>query len=106
MLIDNFIPTINETELKDRTMKMVKVAGKDILLARINNEVYSISHICPCMKCDLSQGKLEGYIVICPCHGWKFDVRKGVYLKTKKSYYKPIDARLKMAKYTLKSSNL
>ncbi len=84
MLIDNFIPTINETELKDRTMKMVNVAGKDILLARINNEVYGISHICPCMKCDLAQGKLEGYNVICPCHGWKFDVRTGIYLKTKK----------------------
>ena len=84
MFIDNFVPSINETDLKDGTMKMVTVSGKHILLARIGDEVYGISHICPCMKCDLAQGKLEGYVVICPCHGWKFDVRTGVYLRTKK----------------------
>ena len=83
MFIDNFVPSIDETELKEGTMKMVTVSGKHILLARIGDEVYGISHICPCMKCDLAQGKLEGYIVICHCHGWKFDVRTGVYLRTK-----------------------
>ena len=83
MFIDNFVPSIDETELKEGTMKMVTVSGKHILLARIDNEIYGISHSCPCMKCDLAQGKLEEYIVICPCHGWKFDVRTGVYLRTK-----------------------
>ena len=83
MFIDNFVPSIDEINLKDRTMKMVTVSGKHILLARIGDDVYGISHICPCMKCDLAKGKLEEYIVICPCHGWKFDVRTGVYLRTK-----------------------
>ena len=80
MFIDNFVPSIDEKELKEGTMKMVQVAGRDILLARIGDAVYGISHICPCMQCDLAQGKLEGYIVICPCHGWRFDVRTGIYL--------------------------
>jgi len=83
MFIDNFVPSIDETELKNKTMKMVTVTGKHVLLARIDNEIYGISHICPCMQCDLSLGKLNGYVVSCPCHGWKFDVRTGVYLKTK-----------------------
>jgi nitrite reductase/ring-hydroxylating ferredoxin subunit len=84
MVIDNFVPSIDETELKNGTMKLVNVAGKEILLARIGSEVFGISNVCPCKKCDLSKGKLEGYIVTCPCHGWKFDVRTGEYLKTKR----------------------
>ena len=84
MFIDNFMPSIDEADLKDGTMKMVNVSGKDILLARIGNEVYGVSNICPCRGCDLSKGKLEGYIVSCPCHDWKFDIRTGVYLKTNK----------------------
>ena len=85
MFVDNFIPALDETELKDGTMKLVNVAGKEILLVRINNEVFGVSHICPCRKCDLSKGKLEGYIITCPCHGWKFDVRTGEYLGTKEN---------------------
>jgi len=34
MFIDNFVPSIDETELKEGTMKMVTVSGKHILLAR------------------------------------------------------------------------
>ena len=83
MFIDNFVPSIDEADLKDGTMKMVTVSGKHILLARIGYAVYGVSKMCPCRGCDLSKGKLEGYIVSCPCHGWKFDVRTGVYLRTK-----------------------
>ena len=57
MFIDNFVPAINESELKEGTMKLVNVASKEILLARIGNEVYGVSHICPCRKCDLAKRK-------------------------------------------------
>lgn len=83
MFIDNFVPSINEAELKDGTMKLVNVAGKDVLLARIGDQVFGVSNVCPCRRCDLSKGRLNGYIVTCPCHGWRFDVRTGEYLKTK-----------------------
>jgi len=57
MFINNFVSTIDETELKDGTMKLVNITGKDILLTRIGNEVYGVSKICPCRGCDLSKGK-------------------------------------------------
>lgn len=80
---DNFVPALDEAELKDGSMKLVHVAGKDILLTRVGNQVFGVSNICPCKGCLLSKGKIAGYIVTCPCHGWEFDVRTGQYLKTK-----------------------
>jgi 3-phenylpropionate/trans-cinnamate dioxygenase ferredoxin subunit len=79
---DNFVPAIDKAELKDGTMKPVKIAGRAILLARIGAQVFAVSNICPCRGCPLSKGKIDGYIITCPCHGWKFDVQTGKHLKS------------------------
>jgi len=31
------------------------------------------------MGCELQGGILNGFIVMCPCHAWKFDLRNGQY---------------------------
>ena len=66
---DNFVPAIDATELEDGSMKLVNVAGRDILLARIGDQVFGVSNICPCRGCLLSKGKIEDGVVTCPCHG-------------------------------------
>lgn len=93
---DAFVSTINENELKDGSMKLVNVAGKDILLARHGNQVYAVSNRCAHMGCSLANGQLKEYIVTCPCHGWSFDVRNGDYQKAK---------QIKLATYACKIQN-
>lgn len=78
---DNFVPSIQETELQNGSMKLVNVAGQEILLARIGDEVFGLSNRCPHMGCLLSKGKLGNYVVTCPCHGWTFDVRNGQHTR-------------------------
>jgi len=64
-------------ELKNGTMKAVNVAGSQILLARVGDKYYAVDNICPHMKGNLSQGKLEGTVVTCPQHGSQFDISNG-----------------------------
>ncbi|MCX8150681.1 MAG: Rieske (2Fe-2S) protein [Candidatus Bathyarchaeota archaeon] len=80
---DSFILVSNENELKNGSMKLFNVAGKNILLARFNDQIYGISNRCPHMGCSLANGKLNAYIVTCPCHGWSFDVRTGQNQRSK-----------------------
>ena len=63
-------------------MKPVRIKGKPILLVGVAGEVYGVSNRCPHEGCELQGGILTGYTVMCPCHGWKFDVETG---NTKKS---------------------
>jgi 3-phenylpropionate/trans-cinnamate dioxygenase ferredoxin subunit len=35
------------------------------------------------MGCSLKAGRLDGYIITCPCHDWRFDVRTGEFLDAK-----------------------
>ena len=64
-------------ELKDRTMKAVNAAGRAILLARVGDKYYAVDNLCPHMKGNLSQGKLEGTVITCPLHGSQFDMSNG-----------------------------
>jgi len=77
---DNFIVALDENDLKEDSMRLVKVAGQSILLAKHANQVFGVSNQCPHMGCSLANGKLKEYIVTCPCHGWSFDIRNGQYL--------------------------
>jgi len=75
----NFVPTIKDSELAEGSMKAVRLKGKPILLVKFGGEVYGVSNYCPHAGCTFQGGILTGYIVMCPCHGWKFDVRNGQY---------------------------
>jgi 3-phenylpropionate/trans-cinnamate dioxygenase ferredoxin subunit len=77
MAKDDFVKSIKESELAEGHMKAVRVKGKPVLLTRVNGQVYAVSNLCPHAGCQLQGGILTGYIVMCPCHGWKFDVRNG-----------------------------
>ncbi len=81
MTRNNFISSIKESKLKDGQMLAVWVKGNSILLAKVEGQIFAVSNKCPHMNCQLQGGILNGFIVMCPCHGWKFDLRNGQYLE-------------------------
>jgi len=74
-----FSKPINDSEIAEGQMKSIHLKGKSILLARVKGQIYAVSNICPHAGCHLHAGILTGYIVMCPCHGWKFDIRNGQF---------------------------
>ena len=83
MASENFVPCLKEGDLKEGQMKRVQVSGRSILLVRQGGQVFGVSNICPHMGCSLEKGLLREYLVMCPCHGWKFDIRNGQYEENK-----------------------
>ena len=75
------------------TRKLVHVAGRDIVVLNVNDELFALSDRCPHKGGSLSRGALTGVvsspepgnyvyqrsgeILRCPWHGWEFDVRTG-----------------------------
>lgn len=66
-----------KSEIPVGKMKMVRLDGKEILIANVNGSYYAIGNRCTHAGGDLSQGSLQGNIVTCPKHGAKFDVTTG-----------------------------
>ena len=59
------------------SMKMIMVAGEEILVANVNGKHYAIPNRCTHSNGELSKGTLEGDMVTCPKHGQRFDFTTG-----------------------------
>lgn len=76
---EGFVPVIEEKELKEGKMKLVRVEGTPVLFIKQKGKIYVIDDRCPHMGCGFSGGSLDGELVICPCHGWRFNLESGDY---------------------------
>jgi nitrite reductase/ring-hydroxylating ferredoxin subunit len=79
----DYVPVIKAEELKEGIIKPVTIVGRSALLILRGDKVFGVASRCPHMGCSLANGKLNDYIITCPCHGWSFDIRNGQYQSNK-----------------------
>lgn len=72
-----FVEILKQDELNDGELKMVEIAGHELLIARIGDKYYVSDNRCPHMGGNLSMGKLEGTVITCPRHHSQFDLTDG-----------------------------
>jgi nitrite reductase/ring-hydroxylating ferredoxin subunit len=58
-------------------MLHVDLRGREILVCRVEDRLYAIEDRCPHANVRLSGGCLTGFVVECPIHGGRLDVRDG-----------------------------
>ena len=75
-----WVPTIDDSKVRDGACVPVYPKGVGVLLVRADGELFAIANKCAHMSCPLEGGKLEGGVITCPCHDWRFDVRSGQFL--------------------------
>ena len=75
--MSDLIEIVKANELENGSKKKISVRGKDILLAKINGKYYAVDNRCPHLGGDLSKGKLNGDIIVCPKHRSEFDLKDG-----------------------------
>src|SRR4051794_9127873 len=66
-----------ESELAIGAMKMVRVGGRRLVLVRTSEGIHALDNACPHEGYGLVQGALEGDLLTCEWHNWKFDVTDG-----------------------------
>ena len=57
--------------------RVVDADGKSIALFNVSGRYYATDNSCPHRGGPLAEGDLDGAIVICPWHGWRWDVTTG-----------------------------
>jgi nitrite reductase/ring-hydroxylating ferredoxin subunit len=64
-------------DLVDGQGRVVTVGKKKLALFLAGGEFYCLANVCKHWGAPLGEGYLDGYFVMCPWHGWRFDVRDG-----------------------------
>jgi glutamate synthase domain-containing protein 2 len=75
---DDLIEVSTAEECPPGTLKTITINNVDIALCNYEGEFYALNNRCPHRGGQLADGKLQGSDLICPLHGWDFDVRTGI----------------------------
>jgi len=76
-----WVQVMKASALRDGSLSPVFPKGLPVLLARVSaGELHAFANKCPHMGCPLNRGRLDGHILQCPCHDWRFDIRTGAFL--------------------------
>jgi nitrite reductase (NADH) small subunit len=76
----DFISVAKVTDIPPGQGRTVQVAGKDIAVFNVDGTFYAIDNTCLHRGGPLGEGELNGNVVTCPWHGWRYDVKTGVSL--------------------------
>lgn len=53
------------------------VAGRPLVVLRVNDAVYAIANQCPHAGRPLEEGEVRGLVITCPYHGYAYNLRNG-----------------------------
>ncbi len=71
---------MDDGALAEGAMAPVYPLGVNVVIARVAGTVYAVSGKCAHMACPLFIGALDGPVLTCSCHDWRYDVRTGRFL--------------------------
>jgi nitrite reductase/ring-hydroxylating ferredoxin subunit len=80
---NNFQYVCSADQVPERKSRAFSITGGrgskiEIALFNLDGAFYAISNFCIHQGGPLSKGVLEGDVVTCPWHGWKYSVKNGM----------------------------
>jgi len=66
-------------EIGDGKSKVVRAEGRTLAIFRVKDQFFALNNACLHRGGPLGEGNVEGYRVVCPWHGWSYDVRSGAF---------------------------
>jgi len=58
-------------------MKAFRGNGHEICVAQTDDGLHAVDNHCPHQSAPLSEGQLECGQIVCPYHGWRFNIATG-----------------------------
>ncbi len=71
------VPVARVDDVPPGSLRHVKIGKSDIVLARVGDEFFALSNVCRHAFGPLADGFLDGHVVMCSWHGWRYDLRDG-----------------------------
>ena len=74
----NLVPIAKVSDFKDKRFKTFKLLGKNVAIFKESDGTFFAMEVtCKHQGADLTEGKLEGNILTCPRHQWRYDISTG-----------------------------
>ena len=75
---ENFSYVCDQKDLEEKIGKKFILNDTEIAIFKVSGEIFALSNICPHQQTHLIyDGFIEEDFVVCPAHGWKFNLKTG-----------------------------
>jgi len=75
--MSDFVTVAKTSEIAPGTVKVVRIDGVPIGVANVDGEFYAFADVCTHDDGPVAEGELDEYLIECPRHGARFDIRTG-----------------------------
>ena len=75
--MEEFLNVAPLDQVPPGTGKCFSVVGKEVALFNVDGTIYAMGDSCLHQGSSLAAGKLDGMVVTCRSHGWRYDVTTG-----------------------------
>jgi len=72
-----FIPVVAVMELREGQRLFIEIDETPIMILNIAGNYFAIADVCSHDDGPVGEGNTEGFEIICPRHGARFDIRTG-----------------------------
>jgi 3-phenylpropionate/trans-cinnamate dioxygenase ferredoxin subunit len=77
----NWVQAVPLSSIEDEDVVRFDHEGKTFAIVRIGNEAYALDGLCTHEAAHLAGGVVIDYVIECPMHNGRFDVRSGRALR-------------------------
>ena len=76
-MMSDFVAVAKVSDVEEGQVKVVRVGDAPIGLTKVEGEFFAFVDVCTHDDGPVAEGELDEYIIECPRHGAKFDIRTG-----------------------------
>jgi len=73
----NWIRVGTEEQFADGALHTVSIERQHVVVARLNGRLFAFNALCPHAQGPMERSEVEGAIVSCPLHAWRFNLENG-----------------------------
>jgi 3-phenylpropionate/trans-cinnamate dioxygenase ferredoxin component len=73
----HFVEIAMEAELPINERLFIEIDGKPVVIINLAGKLFAVGDVCTHDNGPVGDGELDGYELICPRHGARFDIRSG-----------------------------
>lgn len=55
---------------------LFRVSGRRVMVVTIEGRLFAFDDFCPHSGGPMHRGELDGFVMTCPLHGWRFDLSR------------------------------